>query len=109
MYDIVDNMVGLLDVINKEFCTSFFMDDATSVIVVICTTHNTKDVLIIWKGLNWESFLLGLMNAKAMFKIIVCICNHESFKSLLTTMCKLTFVTKFDLSLGSTWHDKHRL
>jgi hypothetical protein len=75
-YDRVENMVGLLDVINKESCTSFLMDDTTMNIVVVCTTHNTKDVPTIWKGLGWESFLLGLLNARAMFKV-VCICDHK--------------------------------
>jgi hypothetical protein len=44
----------------------------------------------------WErlTFPLGFLNAKAMFKVIVYICNYESFKSLLTIMCKSTFVTK---------------
>jgi hypothetical protein len=72
-YDRVKNMAGLLDVIDKESCALFLMDNATRTIAIICTTHYMKDVLIVWKGLNWESFLLGLLNAKAMFKVIVCI------------------------------------
>jgi hypothetical protein len=67
------NMAGMLDVIDKESCASFLMDDATRTIAIIYTTHSMKDVLIIWKGPNWESFLLRLLNAKAMFKVIVCI------------------------------------
>jgi hypothetical protein len=98
-YDRVENMVGLLDVINKESCTSVLMDDTTMNIVVVCTTHNTKDVPTIWKGLGWESFLLGLLNARAMFKV-VCICDHKSFKSLLTIVCKLIFVTKIQFEFG---------
>jgi hypothetical protein len=43
-------MVGLLDVIDKESCTSFLMDDATRTIAVVCIIHNTKDVPTIWKG-----------------------------------------------------------
>jgi hypothetical protein len=42
-------MVGLLDVIEKESCASFFMDDATKTIIILYTTHNTKDILTIWK------------------------------------------------------------
>jgi hypothetical protein len=93
-YDKVENMAGLLDVIDKESCASFFMDDGTRTIVVICTTHSMKDVPIVWKCLDWESFLLVHLNVRAMFKIITCICDHKSFESLLTTMCKSTFVTK---------------
>ncbi len=48
-YDRVENMVGLLDVIEKESCASFFMDDATKTIIILYTTHNTKDILTIWK------------------------------------------------------------
>jgi hypothetical protein len=51
-FDIVENMLGLLDFINKESCTSFLMDDATRTIVVICTTHSMKNILIVWKGPN---------------------------------------------------------
>jgi hypothetical protein len=93
-FDIVENMASLLDVINEESCASFLMDDATRTIVIICTIHSTKDISIVWKGPDWESFLLGLLNVRAMFKIVAYICNRESFKSLLTIVCKSTFVTK---------------
>jgi len=87
-----------------------------------------KDVLTIWKGPNWKSFLIGLFNGKANFKVVAYIYNHESFnakanfkvvvsiynhesfnakanfkvvvsihesfKSLLTIVTKLTFTTK---------------
>jgi hypothetical protein len=103
-WTLITSMIELgtwrVDVINKESCASFFMDDATKIIVIICTTHNTKDVPTIWKGLNWESFLLGLLNMRAMFKIVVCICNRESFKNLLTTMCTSIFVTKIRFKFG---------
>jgi hypothetical protein len=95
-YDRAENMAGLLDVINKESWASFLMDDATRTIIIIYTTHSTKDVSTIWKGLDWESFFLGLLNMKAMFKIIICICDYESFKSLLTIMCNQLLLQKFD-------------
>ncbi len=93
-YDKVENMASLLDVIDKESCVAFFMDDTTRTIVVIYTTHSMKDAPIVWKGLDWESFFLVHLNVRAMFKIIACICDHKSFESLLTTMCKSTFVRK---------------
>jgi len=93
-YDRVENMVGLLDVIDKESCASFLMDNATRTITIVCIIHSMKDVPTIWKGPDWESFLLRLFNVRAMFKVIVDICDRESFKSLLTTVCKSTFVTK---------------
>ncbi len=49
-YDRVENMVGLLDVINKESCASFFMDNATRTIIVICITHITKNIPTVLKG-----------------------------------------------------------
>jgi hypothetical protein len=58
-YDKVENKAGLLDVIGKESCVSLLMDDSTRIIIIIYTTHNTKDIMIVWKGLDWESFLLG--------------------------------------------------
>ncbi len=99
-YDRIENIVGLLDVIDKKSCASFVMDNATMTIVVICTTHNMKDVSTNWKGFGWESFLLGLLNARAMFKVVVCICDCKSFKSLLTIMYKSTFVTKIQFEFG---------
>jgi hypothetical protein len=105
-YDRIENMVGLLDVINKESYASFFMNDITRTIIVIYTTHNMKDIPIIWKGPNWGSFLLGLLNVRAMFKVIACICNCESFKSLLTTCANQLLLQIFDLSLGNTWQDQ---
>ncbi len=114
----VDNMANLLDVIDKEFLALFFEDDVTRTIVIIWTTHNMKDVLTIWKGPNWKSFLIGLLNAKANFKVVayiynhesfnakanfkvvVSIYNHESFKSLLTIVTKLIFTTKIWFEFG---------
>ncbi len=52
------------------------------------TQHNTKDVPTIWKGLDWDSFLIGLLDAKANFTVVACMCNWESFKNLLTTVKK---------------------
>lgn len=49
-YDRIENMVGLLDIIDKESCTLFLMDDTTRTIVVVCIIHNIKDVPTIWKG-----------------------------------------------------------
>jgi hypothetical protein len=46
-YDKVKNMGGMLDVVNKEFCASFFIDNVTRIIVIVCTTHRTKDVMTI--------------------------------------------------------------
>ncbi len=69
-YDKVDNMSGLLDVINKESLASFLQDDVTRTITIVCTTHSMKDVPIVWKGLDWESFLIGLFNAKASFMAV---------------------------------------
>ncbi len=40
-----------------------------------------KDVLTIWKGPNWKSFLIGLFNGKANFKVVAYIYNHESFNA----------------------------
>jgi hypothetical protein len=51
-YDKVENMVGLLDVINKESCALLFMDNVTRTIIVVCITHNRKNVLTVWKGPN---------------------------------------------------------
>jgi hypothetical protein len=51
-YDIVENMARLLDVIDKESCASFLIDNITKTITIICTTHSTKDISIVWKGPN---------------------------------------------------------
>jgi hypothetical protein len=70
-------MANLLDVIDKESCTLFFMDNATRTIIIVYTTHNMKGIPTIWKGLDWESFLQGLLNMKALeekhvFSISLC-------------------------------------
>jgi len=93
-YDRVNNMSRLLDVMDKESSTSFLQNDVTWTINVIYTTHSLKDVPIIWKGPNWESFLIRIFNAKANFIVVACICDQESFKSLLTIVSKSIFVTK---------------
>jgi len=56
--------------------------------------QSTKDVPIVWKGLDLESFLIGIFNVKAKFMVVACIYNHKSFKGLLITMNKSIFVAK---------------
>jgi hypothetical protein len=72
----------------------------TWTIVVVCTTHSMKDVPIVWKGLDYESFIIGLLNTKGNFMIVACICDQESFKTLLPTVNKLIFVTKIQFEFG---------
>lgn len=43
-YDRIENMVGLLDVIDNKSCRLFFMDNSTNTITIIYTIHNMKDV-----------------------------------------------------------------
>jgi hypothetical protein len=69
-YDKINNI--LLDVIDKELSTSFLHDDATRTITIICTTHSTKDVPIVWKGLDCESFFIRFFDTKTNFMIITC-------------------------------------
>lgn len=49
MYDRVNDMVELLDVINKMESTSFLQEDGTSTFIVVSTTHTIKEVLVMWR------------------------------------------------------------
>jgi hypothetical protein len=53
----VDNMASLLDVIDKEQMASFLHNNATRTIVIVCTTHTTKENLVVWTSPNWDSFM----------------------------------------------------
>jgi hypothetical protein len=94
MYDRVNDMVELLDVIDKTDITSFLQDNNTSIFIVVSTTHIIKEVLLVWKGPNWESFLNTLLNAKVTPKVIIHLCDKEFFKFLFTTTMKSTFIMK---------------
>jgi hypothetical protein len=94
MYDRVNDMVELLDVIDKTDITSFLQDNNTSIFIVVSTTHIIKEVLLVWKGPNWESFLNTLLNAKVTPKVIIHLCDKEFFKFLFTTTMKSTFNMK---------------
>jgi hypothetical protein len=94
MYDRVNDMVELLNVIDKTNITSFLQDDSTSIFIVVSTTHIIKEVLLVWKGPNWESFLNTLLNAKVTPKVIVYLCDKEFFRFLFTTTMKSTFIMK---------------
>jgi len=50
-FERIDNMVSLLDVINKEHMASFLHDNATRTIVV-CATHIIKDNPRMWTSLD---------------------------------------------------------
>ncbi len=94
MYDRVNDMVELLDVIDKTNIISFLQDDGTNIFIVVSTTHIIKEVLLVWKGPNWESFLNTLLNAKVIPKVIIYLCDKESFRFLFTTTMKSTFIMK---------------
>lgn len=64
MFDRVNDMAELLDVIDKRELASFLQDNAMNIFIVVSTTHTTKEVPIVWKGPNWESFLNTLLSAK---------------------------------------------
>ncbi len=75
MFDKVNDMVELLVVINKKELIFFLQDNAMITFDVVSTTHTIKDVPIVWKGPNWESFLNMLLNAKVTSKVMVCLCD----------------------------------
>jgi hypothetical protein len=93
-------MVELLDVIDKRESISFLQDETTNTFIVILTTYITKKMPIIWKGLDWESFLNMLLKLKVIFKIVVYLCASESFKFFLSIVMKSIYVTKFRFKIG---------
>ncbi len=52
MYDKVNDMVELLNVIDRMHSTSFLQDNNTSTFIVVSTTHTIKKVFVVWKGLD---------------------------------------------------------
>ncbi len=95
-FEKVDNMVGFLNVINREHMASFLHDDATRTITVVCTTHRVKDNPRMWIGLEWESFLPAMKHAKAT----ICICNLDSFRNFFSIVMKSNHVTSFQFEFG---------
>jgi hypothetical protein len=93
-------MVGLKEVIDTPKLASFLQDYAPHAITVVYTTHTLKDILATWKGPNWECFITGLLEAKATFKVVVYVCDRESFKHMLTTILKFVFVMKVQFEFG---------
>jgi hypothetical protein len=59
-----------------------------------------KEVLVVWRGLDWESFLNTLFNAKVIPKMLIYLCDWESFRFLFTTAMKSTFITKMWFEFG---------
>jgi len=93
-------MVELLDVIDKRESISFLQDETANTFIVIVTTHTTKKMPIVWKGLDWESFLNMLFKLKIIFKIMVYLCDSESFKFFLSIVMKSIYVTKLRFKIG---------
>lgn len=91
----VDIMVGLLDVIDKEEMASFLHDNATRTITVVCTTHTIKDDPTMWISHNQESFLQAMKHAKSSFKVVICLCDQNSFKNLFLMVMKSSHVMSF--------------
>jgi hypothetical protein len=93
-------MVELLDVIDKRGLISLLQDEAMNIFIVVSTTHTTKKMPIVWKGLDWESFLNMLLKLKVIFKIVVYLCDCESFEFFLSIVMKSTYVTKLRFEIG---------
>jgi hypothetical protein len=62
--------------------------------------HIIKEVLVVWKGPDWESFLNTLFNAKVTPKVVIYLCGWESFRFLFTITMKSTFITKMWFEFG---------
>lgn len=56
--DKLNDMAKLLDVVDEREMVSSLQDDATSTIVVMSTTHTTKEFLVVLKGLDMSRFLM---------------------------------------------------
>jgi len=70
-------MAKPLVVIDKTDSTSFLQNDDTSTFIIVSMTHIIKEVHVVWKGLEWESFLNILLNVKVIPKVVVCLCGGE--------------------------------
>jgi hypothetical protein len=64
MFDRVNDMIELLDVINKINKTSFLQDDNTNTFIIVFMTHIIKEVFVVWKGPYWESFFSTFIQCK---------------------------------------------
>jgi hypothetical protein len=71
-----------------------------STFTIVSTTHTTKEVPIVWKGPNWESFLNALFNAKVIPKVVICLCDRESFRFLFMIAMKSTYIMKICFKFG---------
>ncbi len=71
----VGNMAELKEVINMPMLASFLQDQAAHSVAMVCTIHTLKKTYVVWKGLNWEYFIIGLLEAKATFIMVVCVCD----------------------------------
>ncbi len=89
---VITSLIGLT--------TSFLQNNATSTIAVICTTYITKDIPSIWKWFERDPFVIGLLNARARFKLVVCIYDCDLLKNLFTIVCKSMYVTKMWLKFN---------
>jgi hypothetical protein len=52
VFNMVNDMVELLEVIEKMELASFLQDDAMNMFTMVSTTHTTKEVPVVWKGLD---------------------------------------------------------
>jgi hypothetical protein len=60
------------------------------------------------ESFDWDSFVTRLLNAKTRFKVVVCICDYNSFKNLFSIVCKSMYVTKMWLEFGQymAWQEE---
>ncbi len=67
---------------------------------MVSIMHTMKEVPIVWKNPNWEFFLNTLLNAKVTIRVVVYLCDCESFKFLFMTTMKSTYITKMHFKFG---------
>ncbi len=94
------SMVKLKEVIDMPKLVSFLHDKTPHAIVVVYTTHTLKKTPPMWRGPNWEPLVIGWLEAKATFKMVVYVCDHKSFKHMFTIVFKFIFVSKVWFEFG---------
>jgi hypothetical protein len=69
-------------------------------VIVVSTMHTMKEVPIVWKVLDRNSFLNMLLNAKVTPRVVVWLCDQKSFRFFFAMAMKSTYITNMRFEFG---------
>jgi hypothetical protein len=88
-YAIFPTLGDLKAIVDGDLSTiKLLMDIMSSTMAFVSIRYIFVGECLVWIGLDWECFLVGLFNCKVCFQAIICVRDRKAFSHLFAIMSK---------------------